>query len=71
MREQMRNSDRLVRLVEERLLTLKSQSEADHQYITRSHEEMRNDLAGDIKSLGKELALDIVSLNKKIETKND
>lgn len=31
---------------------------------------VKNELVNDIKALGKELALDIIALNKKIETRN-
>jgi len=60
----------LVRLIEERLLHQKRSHEQKEDDIAQQFTHMRDELIKDIKTVGKELALDIVSLNKKIEQRS-
>ncbi|TNV82682.1 hypothetical protein FGO68_gene8020 [Halteria grandinella] len=70
VREQLRQTDSLVRLIEERLLHQKRSHEQKEDDIAHQFTHMRDEMIRDIKTVGKELALDIVSLNKKIEQRS-
>lgn len=52
-------------------MNVKRQNEISQEHIEKMYSEMRVDLIKDIKSVGKELAIDIVSLNKKIDSRSN
>lgn len=69
MREHLRQSDKMIRLVEERAVNQRSWAEDFELRLLDKVALMREEMVRDMKGVGKELALDIVALNRKIENK--
>lgn len=65
----MRQSDKMIRLVEERAVNQRSWAEDFERRLLDKVALMREEMIRDMKGVGKELALDIVALNRKIENR--
>ena len=59
-----------MRYVEERLKQMKLYQDTQQELAERSFKAFKEEVTRDVKGLGKELALDIVQLNKKIDTRS-
>lgn len=68
-RDRQGESDHFLRLMEERLIAHRQQSEQLERSVEAMVTDLRSEMVKDIRGVGKELALDIVSLNKKIDAK--
>lgn len=67
--EQLKQMDKLVRLVEERAVNQRAWADDMELRVGDQMAGMREEMVRDIKMVGKELAIDIVALNKKIDTR--
>ena len=56
--------------MEERLIAHRQQSDQLQLHLDSQCRNLREDMIKDIRSVGKELALDIVALNKKIDSRS-
>lgn len=68
-RDRQGECDHFLRLMEERLIAHRQQSEQLERSVEAMVTDLRSEMVKDIRGVGKELALDIVSLNKKIDAK--
>ncbi len=69
MRDRQGECDRFLRLMEERLIAQRQLSEQLERAVEVQISELRGEMVKDIRGMGRELAVDIVSLNKKIDAK--
>ncbi len=69
MRDRQGECDRFLRLMEERLIAQRQLSEQLERAVEVQISELRGEMVKDIRGVGRELAVDIVSLNKKIDAK--
>ncbi len=68
-KEHLRQTDKMVRLTEERGVNMRQWAEEFENRQIDKLVRMREDMVRDMKAIGKELALDIVALNKKIDSR--
>lgn len=69
MRDRQGECDRFLRLMEERLIAQRQLSEQLERAVEVQISELRGEMVKDIRGVGRELAVDILSLNKKIDAK--
>ena len=67
--EHLKQMDKLVRLVEERAVNQRAWADDLELRVGDQMAGLREEMVRDIKMVGKELAIDIVALNKKIDTR--
>jgi hypothetical protein len=68
-RESIRQMDKMVRLVEERAVNTRALTDQIEDRVIHQILTMKEEMVRDIKLVGKELAIDIVALNKKIDSR--
>ena len=67
--EQLRQIDKLMRLGEERAVNQRAWADDMELRVGDQMVNMREEMVRDIKMVGKELAIDIVALNRKIDSR--
>ena len=69
MRDRQGECDRFLRLMEERLIAQRQLSEQLERAVEVQISELRGEMVKGIRGVGRELAVDIVSLHKKTDPK--